>query len=125
MIHDLSTQGGRNEYAESTQEKQRRSMNHKRIKALQIHYGIYDMQLQINSGLVWHMEGSAGRAASELLSRGACMLPLARHNDFYGNRIPSRKDIKQGTKGSYRNTQDFWIDVANGDIEFEDNFDEE
>jgi ABC-type cobalamin transport system ATPase subunit len=83
-------------------------MNHKQIKDLQARNGLTEMQNMINSGRVWHMEGSMGRSAASLLEEGACMLPRKRYNDAYGNRIPARQDLKRGTKGTFLNSINFW-----------------
>jgi hypothetical protein len=58
------------------------------------------MQRAINSGL-WGMQGSYGRAMMDAISAGLCMLGHNRASDYYGNTIPSRDDVKAGTKGSY------------------------
>lgn len=58
------------------------------------------MQATINDGSIWKMEGSAGRSAMNALSSGRCMLGRVCVRDYYGNRIPSRTEVKKGTKGS-------------------------
>ena len=78
------------------------------ITRLQKQYGLDEMQDRINSGLAWKLEGSYGRAAMQALESGACMLPETRHNDYYGNTVPSRNDLKAGTKGTLQNSQEFW-----------------
>jgi hypothetical protein len=83
-------------------------MNHNTIKKLQKVNGFYEMQQMINNGMAWKMEGSVGRQAMYLLEVGACMLPKKTHRDFYGNMIPSRDDLKAGTKGTYKNTVSFY-----------------
>lgn len=88
-------------------------MNTQRIKKLQREYGYKEMQDMINSGRVWMLEGSMGRSASDLLGSGACMLPTKRKIDYYGNTVPSRYDVKEGTKGSFKNCQNFWQEVEN------------
>lgn len=92
-------------------------MNCKQIEALQKLHGYSEMQEMINSGDAWKMEGSVGREASALLGSGACMLPKVHKYDAYGNRVPSRDDLKPGTKGTFKNSQRFWTDVENGKIE--------
>ena len=92
-------------------------MNHMKISKMQKEHGIYEMQQLINSGAAWNMEGSIGREAMSLLESGACMLPMKMRSGAYGNRIPSRKQIKEGTKGSYSNCRDFWARVEEGLIE--------
>ncbi len=59
------------------------------------------MQRRINDGTIWQMEGSAGRAAMQLIDSGLCMLGTDGHRDYWGNYIPSRDEVKSGTKGSY------------------------
>jgi hypothetical protein len=66
------------------------------------------MQNLIDKGLAWKMEGAIGRSAQMFLESGACMLPTKRMRDYYGNVIPSRYDVKQGTKGSYQNSVRFF-----------------
>ena len=91
-------------------------MNHNRIKELQNQYGYSDMQEMINSGTAWRMEGSIGREAMSLLECGACMLPKEMHKDYYGNTIPSREMLKEGTKGTFSNSEKFWQGVEEGSI---------
>jgi hypothetical protein len=92
-------------------------MNYQRITKLQKTYTFWEAQRGINSGLVWKLEGSAGRYAMDLLRSGICMLPTTRTIDYYGNVIPSRYDVKPGSPGSYHNAQDFWSRVDNGDYD--------
>jgi hypothetical protein len=63
------------------------------------------IQRAINSGM-WGLQGSYGRAMMEAINAGYCMLGTKSARDYYGNYIPSREDVKLGTKGSY----DFVID---------------
>jgi hypothetical protein len=42
------------------------------------------------------------------LESGECMLPKQAHFDYYGNRIPSRDELKKGSKGTYQNAVKFW-----------------
>ena len=95
-------------------------MNFKQITALQKQYGFSDMQEQINSGMVWKLEGSYGREASRLLDSGACMLPKEFKVDYYGNRVPSRDVLQQGTKGTFQNSKRFWQLVLDGEIEIDE-----
>ena len=57
-------------------------------------------QKGIDSGDVWRLQGSYGRRAMDLINAGYCMLGLVGHKDYWGNYIPSRFEVKQGTKGS-------------------------
>jgi hypothetical protein len=87
------------------------------IANLQKSYGVERMQEMINDGTCWKMEGSSGRFAMQCLESGVCMLPLEPKYDYYGNRVPSRNDLKQGTKGTFLNSVKFWNKVKDGDFE--------
>jgi hypothetical protein len=96
-------------------------MNFQSITKLQKTYGFNEMQGMINDGSAWKMEGSFGRTAMQHLVSGACMLPKSFKTDAYGNTIPNRYVVKDGTKGSYKNSKIFWEAVENGSIDlFED-----
>lgn len=58
------------------------------------------MQELINAGTCWRMEGSTGRAAMAMIDSGQCVLGETGRLDFYGNYVPSRDEVKPGTKGS-------------------------
>ena len=58
------------------------------------------LQSRINDGSIWHFEGSAGRAAYNAIESGCCVLGRQGFRDYYGNYIPSRFEVKKGTKGS-------------------------
>ena len=79
------------------------------IQSLQEQYGLKDLQDNINSGIVWKMEGSQGRAAMGAIEAGACMLGEEPKRDYYGNRIPARSEVQEGTKGSFQNSVNFWL----------------
>lgn len=83
-------------------------MNTQRIKKLQKETGYDEMQRLIDSGQAWLMEGYVGRQAMNALEIGACMLPTERCTYYYGGTVPSRYDVKPGTKGSYKRCADFW-----------------
>ena len=95
-------------------------MNFKKITALQKQYGFAEMQEKINTGMAWKLEGSVGREAMSLLDSGACMLPKEFKVDAYGNRVPSRDVVKDGSKGSYKNSVTFWQGVLDGKIEIDE-----
>ena len=86
-------------------------MNYQTIKKLQKEHGYSEMQSMIDSGMVWGMEGSMGRYAMDLLECGACMLPKKAHRDYYGSRIPSRDELKDGTKGTYKNSVRYYTNI--------------
>lgn len=71
------------------------------------------VQRAINSGL-WGLQGSYGRTMMEAIEGGYCVLGRSRAKDYYGNTIPSRDDVQEGTKGSVdyaRNLHgDAWAD---------------
>lgn len=72
------------------------------------------MQSLIDSGQAWRMEGSCGRAAMSMLEQGACFLPETAHSDYWGNRVPSRNDLKEGTRGTLSNAARYWnVNTAN------------
>jgi hypothetical protein len=92
-------------------------MNILKLQQLQKSYGVQAVQNQIDSGMAWKLEGSVGRFASDMLEAGVCMLPLVSRCDYYGNTVPSRHQIKAGSKGSYKNCSEFWQKVWDGDFE--------
>jgi hypothetical protein len=92
-------------------------MHYKTIQKLQKKHNLSDLQEKINTGIVWKLEGSYGRAASNALESGACMLPKERFYDYYGNTVPSRDDLKKGTKGTFQNSVKFWKQVEDGTID--------
>ena len=87
------------------------------IIALQKGYKVTGVQDGINTGMSWHMEGSVGRFANDCIESGICMLPEVRHRDYYGNTVPSRNDLKPGSKGTLENSQAFWKRVEEGNFE--------
>ena len=58
------------------------------------------IQAAINSGSAWAFQGSYGRTMMSAIEGGYCMLGKSPARDYYGNRIPSRDEVKSGTKGS-------------------------
>jgi hypothetical protein len=67
------------------------------------------MQGAINAGAAWKFQGSVGRSMMDSIKSGCCMLGLKGAYDYYGNYIPSRFEVKGGTKGSYG-----FVEEANG-----------
>ena len=61
---------------------------------------VQSMQELIDDGTAWRLEGSVGRSAMDLINAGECMLGEEGHSDYYGNYVPSRHEVKAGTKGS-------------------------
>ena len=58
------------------------------------------LQSAINSGTAWSFQGSYGRAMMGAIEAGQCCLGRSGARDYYGNYIPSRTEVKRGTKGS-------------------------
>ena len=58
------------------------------------------MQDLIDVGMAWKMEGSVGREAMTMIEAGHVVLGEVAHRDYWHNHIPSRYDVKPGTKGS-------------------------
>lgn len=58
------------------------------------------MQLLINNGQCWMLQGSFGRAAMDAIEGGVNMLGHEGHRDYWGNYVPGRDEVKAGTKGS-------------------------
>jgi hypothetical protein len=90
-------------------------MNYQKIRKLQKENGVDVIQRLIDNGSVWHLEGTVGRQAMELLSSGACMLPKQSHKDAYGNYIPSRDEVATGSTGSYKNSVKYWESIHDYD----------
>jgi hypothetical protein len=62
--------------------------------------GVRALQKLINDGQAWKFQGAYGRAMMDAIERGVCALGPKPASDYYGNRIPSRFEVKPGTKGS-------------------------
>jgi len=58
------------------------------------------LQRAINSCTAWSLQGSYGRAMMGAIESGHCMLGKHPARDYWGNRIPARDEVKDGTKGS-------------------------
>jgi hypothetical protein len=57
------------------------------------------LQRAINGGH-WSFQGSYGRAMMGAIEAGKCMLGENSARDYWGNFIPSRTQVQDGTKGS-------------------------
>lgn len=57
------------------------------------------LQRAINSGM-WSLQGSYGRSMMAAIERGECMLGRHGARDYWGNYIPARDEIREGSKGS-------------------------
>jgi hypothetical protein len=58
------------------------------------------VQTAINSLDAWKLQGSYGRTMMDAIESGKCMLGTKPTRDYWGNRIPSRTEVQDGTKGS-------------------------
>lgn len=59
------------------------------------------LQRAVNSLVAWRFQGSMGRAMMDALEGGFIMLATEETSDYYGNHIPSRSQVMEGTTGSY------------------------
>ena len=87
------------------------------IRKMQHHYGVLPTQIAIENGSIWKFPGSTGRHAMELIESGICYLGTDVTYDYYGNPIPSRDALEDGTKGTLQRAADFWENVEDGDEE--------
>lgn len=58
------------------------------------------LQRMISSGAGWSLQGSYGRAMADAIEAGECVLGPSGVRDYWGNYVPSRDEVKPGTKGS-------------------------
>lgn len=68
------------------------------------------LQRAINQG-AWGMQGSYGRAMMDAIKSGHCLLGVKDYTDYYGNHVPSRDQVVNGTVGSMQ----FVIDQMGAD----------
>ncbi len=59
------------------------------------------IQRLINTGMAWQMEGSIGRDCMRAIEAGRAMCGTESRRNYWGNVVPSRYDVKPGTKGSF------------------------
>jgi hypothetical protein len=83
-------------------------MTIKEITKLQKDHEYLGLQEMINTGIAWKLEGSIGREAMAALESGACYLPTKTYKDYYGNVIPDRNLLEEGSKGTLLNSKRFW-----------------
>jgi hypothetical protein len=76
------------------------------------------LQVAINNGVAWRLQGGYGRELMAAINNGYCMLGKNAYADYYGNVIPARDDVKPGTKGSWEyvaNAQgEMWANTIDG-----------
>lgn len=58
------------------------------------------IQRAINAGM-WSLQGSNGRVMMDAIQSGYCLLGLKDARDYWGNHIPSRLQVVDGTVGSW------------------------
>jgi hypothetical protein len=58
-----------------------------------------ELQRLLNAGM-WGLEGSTGRAMMQSLENGDTMLGEKDTKDYWGNHIPSRFQVEEGSVGS-------------------------
>jgi hypothetical protein len=65
------------------------------------------LQLWVDSGVAWHLEGSVGRAASDALAAGALVLAPEARRDYWGTTVPAYTDVldEVGSSGSVANAE--------------------
>lgn len=84
------------------------------IEASEVEY-YQSLQRAINSGTAWSFQGSYGRAMMDAIECGFCALGTSAARDYYGNRIPSRFDVQEGTKGSLQYVEELhgqeWLEL--------------
>lgn len=86
---------------------------------------IKQMQEWIDKGYAWSTEGAVGREAMRGLESGMYFLPNQSFTNPYGQHIPSREEIRIGTKGSLDNSYDFYQDDNNlWELELQYDYDE-
>ena len=66
------------------------------------------VQKMINEGKAWCFEGSYGREMARYIDAGYCLLGRKSFYDYYGNKIPSRYEVKEGSEGSYQYVKKLW-----------------
>lgn len=78
------------------------------------------LQAAINGGTAWRLQGAYGRELMAAINNGYCMLGEAASTDYYGSYIPSRDDVKPGTKGSWGYVADrmgeTWANTIDGGV---------
>lgn len=61
----------------------------------------------------WSFQGSYGRVMMQAISDGKCLLGREATHDYWGNKVPSRHGVKEGTKGSegyvYERSGSAWL----------------
>jgi len=86
-------------------------MKIKDIRTIQQDMGYAPIQRLIDNGTAWQMEGSTGRLAMSMLKSGACFLPKKAFYDAYGNKVPSRDELQEGTTGTIQNSINYYNNI--------------
>jgi len=98
------TRGGRAFYKNMTKDNKRRAIGDEILTyengEMSDEEVISFFQRLIDTGQVWHLQGSYGRTATQLIEDGLCTLGKKGHHDAYSNYVPSKYEVEKGTKGS-------------------------
>jgi hypothetical protein len=65
------------------------------------------LQLWVDSGVAWLLEGHVGRVAGDALAAGALVLGPNQTRDYWGSNIPAYTDVvdEVGSSGSVANAE--------------------
>ena len=58
------------------------------------------LQILIDTGLAWQLEGSVGRECMAAIEDGRCTLGPVGHRDYWGNYVPAIHEVQPGSLGS-------------------------
>lgn len=80
---------------------------------------VAQLQDWVDSGVAWHLEGSVGRQASDLLAAGVLVLGPNRTRDYWGTAIPAYTDVldEPDSSGSVANAEAWWAEHDAEDLE--------
>jgi hypothetical protein len=91
--------------------KNKMTMAYEQIHKFILENGHSELQVMIDNGNAWKLEGFAGRSAMDALKVGACILTETPSSDYYGNRIPSYTEVAPGSIGSLELAIKFYKEV--------------
>tara|TARA_R110002050_G_scaffold150400_7_gene277130 strand:- start:2889 stop:3206 length:318 start_codon:yes stop_codon:yes gene_type:complete len=88
-------------------------MNESKIRLLQKQYGFKLYQDLIDSGEAWKIGGEITKDCKNAINSGACFLAYKSYHLNIFNSIPSRYQVKRGSKGSVEASKKYWSDGWN------------